>query len=90
VHEWIRNKLRRDVYGTIGHEGVRIGSDEERVVFEMMERASWQKMSPRFWTVKVSDFSIFEYNCTLATWFFGLNLVGFDYASVNKGRLKIM
>jgi hypothetical protein len=64
--------------------------DERQVIFEMMERANQGEMYHNIWTIKVSDFSIFEYNCKLATWFFGLNLVGFDHASIDKGKLKII
>jgi hypothetical protein len=62
-------------------------TNEKEIVRNLMENPASQHSFTVPWTATAGDVSLFYYNATLATWFFGLNLVRFANGSRN---LKII
>jgi hypothetical protein len=81
AHTWIKNQLHQ--YNLSGHHwnNYDIIHGEEEVTGELMRNSHHCTSFNDIWTVAVGEVSLFYYNATLVTWFFGLNLVRF----VHKG-----
>lgn len=58
---------------------------EEEIVYHFMDNADKCNSFNDIWSVTDGKVSVFHYTATLATWFFGLNLVRFEYTP-NGGR----
>jgi hypothetical protein len=52
---------------------------EEEVISAMMETSHERISISDIWAVIVFNISVFQYNNTLATWFFGFNVVRFEH-----------
>lgn len=63
---------------------------EEQIVSEMMKVSDQRISFDDIWKISVDDVSLFQYNSTLATWFFGLNLVRFEHRSKRGRCLEII
>lgn len=50
---------------------------EEDVIRELMEKWDSCRSFPDLWRVSAGGVSVFYYNSSLVTWFYGLNLVRF-------------
>ena len=78
VYNWINDKLQECVSTDQNLQMDSFIVAEGDVLVEFMEKAGKTRSFNDLWTVKAKGMSIFSYNATLATWFFGLNLVKFD------------
>jgi hypothetical protein len=90
AHIWIKYQL---------HQCIRSGNNwrkpspiegEEEILWEMMEVSDRRNSFNEIWTLTARDVSVFYYNLTLATWFFGLNLVRFEFKERCGRSLEII
>ena len=58
---------------------------EEEIVSQMMDISHQRFSFDDIWGISVDNVSLFQYNSTLATWFFGLMLVRFEHKP-DRGR----
>jgi hypothetical protein len=58
---------------------------EEEIVFQMLDISHQRISFDNIWDIRVDNISLFQYNGTLATWFFGLMLVRFEHKP-DRGR----
>ena len=70
--------------GSIGIE------NEEQVVLAMMCHCDELTSLADLWKTRIGDVSIFQYHSTLATLFFGLNLVRFEFNSSGQRTLEVI
>lgn len=87
---WIKNKLQQCIRNSPDWPGSTLIQNEEHIVWEMINASDDLISFDDIWKVAVDNVSVFQYNNTLATWFFGLNLVRFEYTSKRGRSLEII
>ena len=85
AHIWIESELQRHILSGYHWHNYQIIQNEDKVVNELMRKADHRASVEDIWRLDVGGVSLFHYNATLATWFFGLNLVRFEHTP-NGGR----
>lgn len=90
AHNWIRDKLHQCIRKGYHWRRSAIIVGEEEIISRMMEISDQRSSFNDIWTVTVEDVSVFYYNTTLATWFFGLNLVRFEHKPKRGRSLEII
>jgi hypothetical protein len=85
VHWWIKDRLVQCIRSGYNAPGSTTIELEEEIVFELMEIAHQRHSLNDIWAVTAYNISLFQYNTTLATCFFGLNLVRFEHR-LGRGR----
>jgi hypothetical protein len=90
AHIWIKDKLRRCIQGGSHRPHCENVVGEEQVIWTLMDEADSRSSNDDIWKIAAGDLSVFYYNATLATWFFGLNLVWFNHTPNGGHRLDIL
>lgn len=79
AHAWIGNALHECVLSKQHWHTFQIIDEEEHIINEFMRDADSRTSIHDLWKITAGDVSLFYYNDTLATWYFGLNLVVFEH-----------
>lgn len=87
---WIKNKLQQCIRNSPDWPCSTLIHNEEHIVSEIMNASDDLISFDDIWKVTVDNVSVFQYSNTLATWFYGLNLVRFEYRSKRGRSLEII
>jgi len=90
AHLWIKGKLHHCIRAARQLSPCEVIEDEENVVWEIMEQSDRRSSIRDIWTLVAGGVTVFHYNVTLATWFFGLNLVRFETTPRGGRSLQIV
>jgi hypothetical protein len=63
---------------------------EEDIVWEFMEQSDNRSSVHDIWPLAAGEISLFNYNSTFVTWFFGLGLVWHESTPRGGRRLQII
>ena len=89
AHEWIKDRFVRCIRDGYRTTGSIVIEREDKIAFELMEISHRRNSFDDIWAVAVENISLFQYNSTLVTWFFGLNMVRFEQRPERGRSLEI-
>jgi len=85
AHLWIKNQLRNCISSRLHWRTFAVLEREEEIIDELFRQADTCISVNEIWRIGTAKASLFYYTNTLATWFFGVNLVKFEHKA-NTGR----
>lgn len=85
AHAWIKIQLSHCIRSGYHWRRRAFIPGEEEIIEKLMEKSHSLDSFANLWAVAADGVSLFYYNATLATWFYGLNLVRFR-CTTDSGR----